>query len=1447
MSLRGYILSAAVILLTAAAIIAEPASPVALTGFEPWPPNTIFLPGPYGPRRDEPDLIGERFAVGTTWYDYQSNGTLGKMIALDENANIHIVWMKGVQDVGAGERHCFYNYVIDGQPQIEGGANVDGLARGGYNNIGYSPAVGAIPIFHATQEGGQAWTFFAEDEELGLGAFTVNRMLRPDGGVEFIWPKGAADRNGRIHILARNRNEDANGNATTLAYMTAAPGDDGWQFDNARIIGSIKGIGYCVAASSVSDRVALVFPSQAYPAGENPRFAGGFGVAAANNNVLSFESADGVNFDWDNPTNTTRVLRPNPQAAENSPLRQGDTLRAVLFVDAIYDAADNLHVVFSAVSFWEVIDPNANPGYDANRYQEKRNMLWHWDRESDQLSLIASGLYNSDGNPGNWRQNLSFPSLGAATDGALYCAWTQYPEQGDRAANGLVNGEIYANVSLDGGVTWSVPINLTDTHAPDGNAGECRSESWSTLAAVVDNNLHISYVNDLDPGGAVQNEGVATENDFMYHRVARDDIPTEPRQLGMDFHVGAPPGLEIPNDPLNVVGIPGGDPAVTFFTIRNPVEDATGLWFRTTVSEQLAGLVHLNPPAGRIASGGELEVEVVFAPQEEGIVEGEIQVYHNAPGVNSPIVLQFDGLAAAGFGGLSGRVTDLATGNAVRGADLLLVPGGYRTASDEQGRYAFARIPALHYTVTCWHDEFLPFSEVRAVGVDEQNEFDIALRFATFELSERQVEVSMAVDEAFDARLRMSNRGNGPVAFAGALIFPGGGNVEPWAERLYFPAGQAINDTRLNGAAFAGDFTYVTGGNAGRGRGLIYLFDREGNHARSFSQFVDSPFGMRDLAWDGQHFWGGDARTLFVFDPEGNLIRTVNGPINPSRNLAWDTDRNILWVCDVRSQIYAINSEGEEVARFRQPDTTRIYGFAYYAADPDSCPLYVLSSTDAHPNQLYKVNPANRAFRAGPDLPVRNDDRAGGFEITSDFDPYSYVIAEVLQGNPDGVAIYQVSARTDWVNIAPVEGVIAAGEAADLTVHLDTHGLPVEGRFEAITRFEHNGRGQITELPITLIVTAEGGLTRRTLNMGMGWNMVSLNLEPETADVVELLSPLVQAGQLLLAKDGLGRFYRPAQNFNNIPRWEAAEGYHLKLSSAARLEAIGGGIPFNRPIPLTRGWHIVSYYPRASVDVTVALAGIVEHLIVVKDAFGRFYLPSRHFSNMDLMREGQGYQMKVDADVDLVYRLGQQAATPTLRLPSHFRLPPATSSNMSILLEGLPECLLEIAALGACNDVVGVGVRDVGGRAGVAVWAAEEGEIGLAPNELLRFVGWNGQSETPLKVEWTLGKGTFAADEVAVGRAVGAETIPLTFALYEPFPNPFNSTARVRFDLPDETIIKLALYDAAGRELARLIEGRLSAGVHRVTLQAGDLPSGVYFCRIEAGARRQTVKAMLLR
>jgi len=130
--------------------------------------------------------------------------------------------------------------------------------------------------------------------------------------------------------------------------------------------------------------------------------------------------------------------------------------------------------------------------------------------------------------------------------------------------------------------------------------------------------------------------------------------------------------------------------------------------------------------------------------------------------------------------------------------------------------------------------------------------------------------------------------------------------------------------------------------------------------------------------------------------------------------------------------------------------------------------------------------------------------------------------------------------------------------------------------------------------------------------------------------------------------------------------------------------------------------------------------------------------------------------------------------------------------------------------------------------------------------------------------------GTFEARlaELEIGNARGSNSIsmgtipilqsaligadkPTEYSLSESFPNPFNPTTQIRFDLSEDSKVSLVIYDILSRQVAELANANYEAGYHSVTWDASPFASGVYLARfvarqIEGGQATDAIGAVKL-
>jgi len=89
--------------------------------------------------------------------------------------------------------------------------------------------------------------------------------------------------------------------------------------------------------------------------------------------------------------------------------------------------------------------------------------------------------------------------------------------------------------------------------------------------------------------------------------------------------------------------------------------------------------------------------------------------------------------------------------------------------------------------------------------------------------------------------------------------------------------------------------------------------------------------------------------------------------------------------------------------------------------------------------------------------------------------------------------------------------------------------------------------------------------------------------------------------------------------------------------------------------------------------------------------------------------------------------------------------------------------------------------------------------------------------------------------------------LPQRVALHEAYPNPFNPSTTLRFDLPAAAAVSVEAFDMLGRSVARLVDGTLPAGFHQVSWDASGVGSGTYLVRMRTGSEVMTRTVVLVK
>jgi hypothetical protein len=89
--------------------------------------------------------------------------------------------------------------------------------------------------------------------------------------------------------------------------------------------------------------------------------------------------------------------------------------------------------------------------------------------------------------------------------------------------------------------------------------------------------------------------------------------------------------------------------------------------------------------------------------------------------------------------------------------------------------------------------------------------------------------------------------------------------------------------------------------------------------------------------------------------------------------------------------------------------------------------------------------------------------------------------------------------------------------------------------------------------------------------------------------------------------------------------------------------------------------------------------------------------------------------------------------------------------------------------------------------------------------------------------------------------------LPQTTGLIKNYPNPFNSSTTIAYEVMAKSEVRIAIYNLLGQQIEVLEEGLKNPGFYRVPWNAQNCPSGIYFCRVKTSDNSEVIRMLLLR
>ncbi len=99
---------------------------------------------------------------------------------------------------------------------------------------------------------------------------------------------------------------------------------------------------------------------------------------------------------------------------------------------------------------------------------------------------------------------------------------------------------------------------------------------------------------------------------------------------------------------------------------------------------------------------------------------------------------------------------------------------------------------------------------------------------------------------------------------------------------------------------------------------------------------------------------------------------------------------------------------------------------------------------------------------------------------------------------------------------------------------------------------------------------------------------------------------------------------------------------------------------------------------------------------------------------------------------------------------------------------------------------------------------------------------------------------------------IESDNIPNEFKLHSAYPNPFNPSTTIQFDIPEDSFVSLNVFDMMGRKIKTLLNDKISAGRRSITWDGTNnlnqvVSAGTYFYMISTSNYKSTKKLILLK
>ena len=425
------------------------------------------------------------------------------------------------------------------------------------------------------------------------------------------------------------------------------------------------------------------------------------------------------------------------------------------------------------------------------------------------------------------------------------------------------------------------------------------------------------------------------------------------------------------------------------------------------------------------------------------------------------------------YGALEGTVTD-GDGVPLEGVAVTANPSDYNPVyTDEFGYYLIDPMATGFYDVQYYKEGY---TEIWYYDVEIEEGIttvlDVALGNPTMDITPTSINAIVPVGGTTTQTITVTNNGNAPLDWGASIenqtellasmiensytgvidpslytdFDPGQSSYIPpepsddmWDILYGYDVDTPSGLTGIAGAECGGGYFYVT-----KWAGAdIAKFDLAGNWIENFT--IPGVTGVRDMAYDGEYFYGGAAATtIYIMDFDTQtLVGTITSPV-AVRSIAYDSDTDAFWVNNWSETLTLVSRTGSVLNTIAGPPS--LYGTAYDNVTDGGPYLWIFTGTTTGGGCQIEQYNLNTLTLTGVTHSVSGDypaTIAGGLFTSEEIVPGTWVIGGLAQASPDILFGYELGPFASWITIDPTSGTVDPyGAFEEVTVTFDAGSDP---------------------------------------------------------------------------------------------------------------------------------------------------------------------------------------------------------------------------------------------------------------------------------------------------------------------------------------------------------------------------------------------------------------------